>query len=671
MSPDELLGGELGAWRRRLCLALDAGAPAGVIWQPTPEFVEGSHIRRLMATHGTDDFYDLHRRSVEDPAWFWDAVVRDLDYQFYTPYTQVMDTSRGIPFTRWFVDGQVNVAHNCLDKHVLTHRRNKLAVIWEGEDGAVRKLSYWELWGEANRLAHGLRSLGVGKGDRVGIFLPMLPETVAAVLACAKLGAIFTPIFSGYAAPAAAARLADCGARVLITADGFWRRGVHVPMKQTADEAAAAAPGVEKVVVVQRLGVEVPWSEGRDIWYHDLVAGQPRLFETERTSAEDPLMIIYTSGTTGRPKGAIHVHAGFPLKATQDMAHCFDVRESDIMFWLTDLGWMMGPWEIYGTLALGSTMVAYEGAIDYPAPDRLWSLVAGHGITVLGVSPTVVRALMPHGEEWVHRHDLSTLRILGSTGEPWNAAPYLWYFEQVGGGRCPIINYSGGTEISGGIVCCTPIRPLKVAGFSIAIPGMDVDVVDDEGRPVPPGTVGELVIYKPWPGMTRSFWQDDERYLSTYWSRFKDVWVHGDWASVDQDGFWYIHGRSDDTIKIAGKRIGPAEIESALVSHPAVAEAAAIGVPHPVKGEVVVAFAVLRPEHGPSEELRRELKEVAAAQLGKALQPDTIKFVRALPKTRNAKVMRRVIKARFLGHEPGDISSLENPEAVAEIDRAQ
>jgi acetyl-CoA synthetase len=640
-----------------------------LIWHPTAEQVANSRISRFMRDVGVRDLAELQAKAAVDPAWFWAAAEKDLGIHWYEPYRQVLDTSQGIPWARWFVGGKMNLAADCVDKHVATHR-DKVALLWEGEEGAIRRWTYGDLWAESNRLAHGLRSLGIGKGDRVGLYLPMIPETVAAIMAVAKVGAIFTPIFSGYAAPAVAARLQDSGARLLITADGFFRRGHPVAMKAAADEAAAASPTVEKVLVVRRLGApDTPWNGDRDVWYHDLVAGQSDTFATEPMEAEDPVMIIYTSGTTGRPKGAVHVHCGFPIKGAQDMAHLFDVGEPDVMFWFTDIGWMMGPWAIFGSLMLGATCVLYDGAPDYPAVDRLWGLVANHGVTHLGVSPTLVRALMPHGDEPARRHDLSSLRMFGSTGEPWNPDPYRWLFTAVGGGRCPIINYSGGTEISGGIVGCVPIRPLKVASFNCVVPGMAADVVDDAGNPVR-GEVGELVIRQPWVGMTRGFWRDPERYAEAYWSRFPGVWVHGDWASIDADGFWYIHGRSDDTIKVAGKRLGPAEVESALVGSGKVAEAAAIGVPHPVKGETVVGFVVLKPGVEASEELRVALADGVAAELGKALRPEAVKFVASLPKTRNAKIMRRVVKAVYLGKPLGDLTALENVDAVEAVAQA-
>lgn len=640
--------------------------PNRIVWTPDPAAAQASRLQRFIERHGMGDYDTLYRRSIEDPAWFWGAVVEDLGLRWLRPYDRVLDTSRGIEWARWFTGGSTNLVDNALDRHLNAGHGGRTAVIWEGEDGSTRTLTYAELHGEVCRFASALRELGIGRGDVAGVFMPLVPEVVIATLALSRIGAIYVPIFSGFAAPAVATRLADCGAKLLITADGFQRRGQTVEMKRTADLAAAQTPGIRHVIVVQRLGIPVPWTEGRDLWWHDVVRDRPGDAPAEAMDPEDPYMIIYTSGTTGRPKGTVHVHMGFPLKTAMDMAYCFDVGPGDRVFWYTDIGWMMGPWLILGTLWLGAAMFLYDGTPDHPGPDRLWEMVARHRITVLGISPTAIRALMRHGPELPRRHDLGSLRVLGSTGEPWNAEPWKWYFEHVGGGRCPIMNYSGGTEISGGILCCDPLHPQAPTAFTGPIPGMAADVFDEHGRPVR-GAVGELVLTQPWPGMTRGFWRDPERYIETYWSRWPGVWVHGDWVRADEDGFWYILGRSDDTLNIAGKRIGPAEVESALTSHPAVAEAAAIGVPHEIKGEVVVCFAVLRPGYEPSEELRRDLKQVAAAHLGKALAPDDIRFVRDLPKTRNAKIMRRVIRARYLGQDLGDVSSLENPQAVEEI----
>jgi acetyl-CoA synthetase len=514
-----------------------------------------------------------------------------------------------------------------------------------------------------------LRELGVGPGDRVGILLPMLPETVVAVLAVSRIGAIFTPIFSGYAAPAIATRLVDCGAKALITADGFLRRGGWVDLKSVADAAVEAATSVERVLVVRRAGeaLKVPWREGRDHWWSGSMADAPgEASEPDDRDPESPYMIIYTSGTTGRPKGAVHVHGGFPIKAAQDLAHTFDLASRDSLFWFTDLGWMMGPWAIAGSLLLGARLVMYEGAPDFPGPDRLWSIVERHRVTHLGLSPTVIRALMAHGEEPVRAHVRSSLRVLGSTGEPWNPEPWWWFFREVGEGRCPIVNYSGGTEVSGGIVGGNVIGPIKPASFSGPCIGTAADVVDDAGSPVR-GRVGELAIRAPLPGMTRGFWGDRERYEATYWSRWPGLWAHGDWASIDEDGFWYIHGRSDDTLKVAGKRVGPAEVESAAVAHPAVLEAAAIGIPHEIKGEAIVVLCVLRPGESDDEALRASVAKTIAGELGKPLKPEVVAVVRSLPKTRSGKVMRRVIRAAWLGLDPGDISALDDPASLEAI----
>jgi len=483
------------------------------------------------------------------------------------------------------------------------------------------------------------------------------------------IGAIYTPIFSGYAADAIAGRLRDAEASVLITADGFYRRGQIVPMKETADAAADAAPSVKRLIVVQRTGRDVSMREGRDMWWEEVVKRGVGADETfADTAAEDPYMIIYTSGTTGRPKGAVHVHGGFPVKAAQDMAHCFDLQAGDVM-WFTDLGWMMGPWLIAGGLILGATIMLYDGTPDFPNASRLWAMVERHRVTHLGISPTAIRSLMRSGEDPVRKHDRSSLFVLGSTGEPWNPEPWRWYFRVVGEERAPIINYSGGTEVSGGILGCTTWTPIRSTAFSGPVPGIDADVVDERGRSVR-GAVGELAIRKPWPGMTRGFWKDPDRYLATYWSRVPDLWVHGDWARVDDEGFWYIEGRSDDTLKVAGKRVGPAEVESAAVAHPAVLEAAAVGVPHEIKGEGIVVFCVLRPSATASDTLAREVQDKVAELLGKPLRPETVRFVTQLPKTRNAKVLRRVIRGAFLGKSDlGDLSSLENPAAVEEIRR--
>jgi acetyl-CoA synthetase len=637
-----------------------------IAWRPSAEYVEHSRLGAFMARHRLTSLDALQQRSISDPEWFWTAVLEDLAIEFYEPYERVLDVSRGPAWARWCTGGRLNIVHNCLDKWLGTPVELRDALVCEDERGVVQTRTYRALAADVNRCANALRSLGLQQGDRVGLFMPMCPELVAAFFAVVKLGGLVLPLFSGYGADAVASRLHDAEASILVVADGFWRRGQQVLMKGTADAALEHSPSVRHVIVAHRVGVDVPMKAGRDHAWNELVQPRPDVCDTERTAADDPLMIIYTSGTTGRPKGALHSHCGFPVKAAQDMVHCFDVHDGERMFWISDIGWMMAPWELFGMALLGGTTITYDGALDYPGPDRLWSLVERHGVNILGVSPTLIRSLMRHGEEPVRRYDLSSLRILGSTGEPWNPEPWRWLFDVVGGSRLPIINYSGGTEVSGGLVAGNVLTPLKPAAFAGPPPGIAADVVDDEGRPVR-NQVGELVVRAPWIGMTRGFWRDPDRYEQTYWSRFPGVWVHGDWAAIDEDGLWYILGRSDDTIKIAGKRLGPAEVESVLVEHPAVVEAAAIGIPDPMKGQALVCFCVLRPDHAASESLAEELRAMIVTSLGKPMKPETIEFVADLPKTRNAKVMRRVLRAAYLGEPAGDLSSLENPQSVAHI----
>jgi acetyl-CoA synthetase len=645
-------------------------APGGeVVWRPTAEWIAQSNLRRFMDAHGIASPDELQRRSTDDIAWFWNAVLRDLGIQFHEPYSEVVDLSRGIAWPRWCVGGGMNIVSNCLDKYTGTPADGRVALRWEGEEGAVRVLTYAGLRREVNQAANALRSLGLGKGDAIGVFMPMAPECVVAMLAIIKIGAIFLPLFSGFGAQAIASRLTDADAKALVTADGMMRRGKVVAMKSVADAAAAQVLTLRHMIVLKRTGCAVEWNPARDHWWHELIGQQPHEAETERTSAEDMMMLLYTSGTTGKPKGAVHTHCGFPIKAAQDISHGFDLHDDETLFWVTDMGWMMGPWLVFGTLLLGATMMIFDGAPDWPAADRLWALVERHRVTTLGLSPTLVRALLRHGDAPVRGHDLSSLRKFGSTGEPWNPTPWMWLFQNVGGGTRPIINYSGGTETSGGILSGNVLTPLRPCAFSGPLPGMAADVVNERGESVR-GKVGELVIRQPWIGMTRGFWRDPERYHAAYWSRFPDVWVHGDWAEIDDDGLWFILGRSDDTIKIAGKRVGPAEVESVLVAHEAVSEAAAIGVPDELKGEALVCFCVLKPGREPSEALGETLRSSIAHALGKPLVPREVHFVRDLPKTRNAKIMRRVIRAAYLEIDPGDVSSLENPSAIEEIRQA-
>jgi acetyl-CoA synthetase len=641
------------------------GRQEGVVWRPSREYVEGSNIKRFMDRHGIASYEEAVARSTADIGWFWEAVAEDLGIEWSRPYDTVLDTSRGIEFPAWFLGGRLNLTYNCVDRHAAGDRRDHTALVWEGEDGDVRSVTYGELAAEVSRLAGGLRSIGIQKGDRVGVYMPMTIEAVVAMFAVAKIGAVYLPIFSGFAPAAVAARLADAGAVALISSDGFYRRGRVVEMKELCDEAAHAAH-IHTTVIHRRIGREVEWHAKHDVWWHDLVEGQPDDLPCEDTDAEDVWMIAYTSGTTGRPKGAVHVHGGFLVKIASEVAYQTDMHPDDVLYWVTDMGWIMGQFEAVGGLVLGGTVLLFEGAPNHPAPDRVWDLCERHGVTILGISPTLIRALMPSGTGPIESHDLSKLRILASTGEPWNRDPYLWFFEHVGGGRCPIINLSGGTEIGACLLSPYPITELKPGTLRGPSLGMDVDVVDADGRPVR-GGVGELVCRQPWPSMTRGIWGDPDRYLQAYWSKIPGVWCHGDWASVDEDGFWFLHGRSDDTLNVAGKRIGPAEVESVLVGHPGVVEAAVVGVPHAVKGETVWCFCVPTPGVAGGPELAAELKGLVADAIGKAFRPERIVFVADLPRTRSAKILRRAVRATAIGEDPGDLTSLENPDALQAI----
>jgi len=640
-----------------------------VVWTPSKEYLENANIIRFMKKHHIKDYDELITRSTDDIDWFWDAVMKDLNIEWYQPYEKVFDDSKGIQWTKWFVGGKLNIVHNCLDRHVTNGKKNNIALIWENETGDTTRLTYKELFVEVNKCANGLKELGVKKGDRVGIYMPMVPEIVIGFLAVMKIGAISIPIFSGFGGHALASRLDVAGATVLLTADGSMRRGKTVEIKKEADKALDTVSSLQHVVVLKRYDMEVPWTSGRDVWWDDLIDQQSDRCESEKMDSEDYAMIIFSSGTTGKPKGTVHTHGGALAQISKELGYYFDVKEDDVFFWLTDIGWMMGPWMIIGVGTFGGSIVIFEGTPNYPNPDRLWELVDKHKISIFGISPTAVRMLMRSGDDWVKKHDLSSLRLLGSTGEPWDDESWTWFFESVGKKQLPIINISGGTEIVGCFLSPLPITPLKPCTLRGPGLGMDIDVFDDDGRPIR-GEMGHLVAKKPAPSMTRGFWNEPDRYLETYWSRWPNVWYHGDWAMIDEDGFWSLHGRSDDTIKVAGRRTGPAEIEAALIEHPAVSEAATIGVPDEIKGEDLVCFVVLQAGVTPSEELRQELKDQVVKIMGKTLKPRDIKFVNELPKTRSAKIVRRIIKSTFLCEEVTDVSSVENVHAIDEIKHA-
>jgi acetyl-CoA synthetase len=631
---------------------MTAGPP---IWSPTREQARQSRLWTFMEAHGCATYPELCQKAAQDPKWFWDALVKELGIVWSTPYREVMDTSDGIPFTRWFPGGLLNA----YDSAVIRHRRSdpdRTAIIGETEAGTTRQLTYAGLEDAVERTAAGLHAIGVGRGVAVGLYLPMVIENAVALLACTKLGAVAVPLFSGFGAEAIRQRLADAAARVLITADGAIRRGRAVPMKPVADQAAAGLPELQRLVVVSCAGMDAPMQAGRDIAWHDLTG--PARVPTEAMRSEEPLLLLYTSGTTGRPKGTVHGHAGLPIKSAQDWALGMDVRPGERVMWVTDMGWVMGPLLVFGTLMLGATAVLYDGAPDYPDPRRVWAVAERHRVTHLGISPTLTRVLMASGERAAPVTPLSRLRVLASTGEPWTPEAWSWLFEVVGRGEVPIMNYSGGTECGGGLVSGNFLTPSKPGSFAGPIPGIDAAVFNEQGQPVQ-GQVGELVVRQPYLGMTMGLWKDPPRYLDTYWSRWPDVWVHGDWALVDEDGLWYILGRSDDTIKVAGKRVGPAEVEAAALDGTDVAEAAAVGIPDPLKGQSVVVFAVPRPDADPTT-IPAAVSRSVERSLGKPFKPAAVHVVPRLPKTRNGKILRRVIRNVFVGDPPGDLSAIDD-----------
>jgi acetyl-CoA synthetase len=644
-------------------------------WVPSAETIASANLTAFAKSLGVEGYAGVQRVAMDDLAGFYERLLATLDLRWDKPWTQILDRSRGKALATWFPGAGFNAAANALDRHIDAGRGAAEALLWEGEDGAVRRFTFTELRDAVARLGTVLRDAGVAKGDRVGIFMPLIPETAIGLLAIAYIGAIAVPAFSGYGPDALSARLSDAGAKVLLTVDGVLRRNKPVNMKGVADDALRDAPTVKTVLVFDRTGMDVPMRAARDVRWRDAVAAAKPLAAYEPTLANDRVMLLYTSGSTGKPKGVNHVHGGFPVKCMIDQHLCMDVKPGDKMLWYTDMGWMMGPFLVFGALGLGASIVLYEGTPDFPGPDRLWKICSAHRVTHLGIAPTAVRALMAHGDEPARMHDLSTLRILASSGEAWNTEPWKWFLTNAGGGRAPIINYSGGTEIGGGILGCFPTMPLVPNSFHGPIPGMIADVYDSTGAAVR-GEVGELVITQPFPGMTQSFWggdpavNDDARYLAAYWERFPDTWVHGDWAiveTVNGETFWFIRGRSDDTINVAGKRVGPAEFESAVVSHEKIKEAAAIAIPDDVKGDVVVVLAVARTDEG--DALRAELFAIVDRVMGKSLRPKAIYFVDDLPKTRNLKVMRRVARARYLGIDAGDLSALDNMGALEAIDK--
>ena len=649
------------------------------IWSPNSNVIESSQIARWMEVLGRPldtqqpemAVSQLIEWSQNEPEAFWDALLKDLGVVWSTPYEKVLDLSRGPEWADWFVGGRTNLALNCVDLPA-TETPDRLALVGEEEDGTVRRWTFAEVADEVDRWAAALRHRGIQPGDRVGCLMPMVAEVAIAMLATMKVGAVFIPIFSGYAAPSVRERLEDAGAKCLFTADLGYRRGTAFDLKSHADEAVEGLEHLETVFVLQRGDGSASMQSERDVWWHQIPESDEGDTSTQMMGALDPCLMIYTSGTTGKPKGTIHTHAGCMAQMGKELRFNFDVgRDDDLFWWFTDIGWMMGPWEIIGCWLNRTPFLVCEGAPDYPAPDRLWEMVDRHKVSHLGISPTAIRLLMRSGLDPLKDKDLTSLRILGSTGEPWDPESYRWFHENVGRSRLPIINISGGTDIVGCFLAPLPVLPITETSLQSPGLGMNIDVFNDAGESVAE-EVGYLVCKSPAPSMTRSLWKADEKYIETYWSRFPGVWNHGDWARRDRDGQWYLFGRADDTLNIAGRRVGPGEVESALIDHAAVSEAAAIGVPDDLKGTELVCFVVLHSGQEETDDLRNQLKAQVVEALGKVDRPRSIYFVDDLPKTRSAKIVRRLIRARHLGEKDlGDLTSVANPEALEGIARCR
>jgi len=615
-------------------------------------------------------YMDIYRHSIDEMEEFWENEARKLEW--FRTWDRVLDWDP--PFAKWFPGGMLNASYLCVDRHLKNWRRNKVAIYWEGENGEERALSYSQLYREVNQLASALKKLGVKDGDRVALYLPMIPELPVAMLATARIGAIHTVIFSGFSSMALADRVNDTEAKVIITADGGYRRGKIIRLKEIVDEALEKTSSVEKVIVVKRTGHEINMQEGRDIWYHEITRDAETEVPPLPIESTHPLYILYTSGTTGKPKGIVHSTGGYLVFIHSMYKWVFDIQEESVYWCTADVGWVTGHSSIvYAPLMHGASIVVYEGAPDYPKPDRWWEIIEKYKVTIFYTSPTAIRMFMKYGEEWPKKHDLSSLTILGSVGEPINPEAWLWYFKHIGGERCPIVDTWWQTETGGIMISPAPgigLVPLKPGSATFPLPGIDADVVDEKGNPATPGVRGYLVIKKPWPGMLMTLYKDPERYKQTYWSRFPNMYYTGDYCMKDEEGYFWLLGRADEVLKIAGHRLGTTELESSVVSHPAIAEAAVIGKPHEIKGETIVVFAILREGYSPSDELKKELREHLRKTVGPVATPEEIYFVSKLPKTRSGKIMRRVLKALASGKPVGDTTTLEDEASVEEIKRA-
>jgi acetyl-CoA synthetase len=618
-----------------------------MIWEPSCQSIEATNVWRFLTRLGFRSREEFLRFSIDDPERFWDEMMREMRVEWFEPYRQVMDASRGPEWTRWFIGGRLNIAHNCLDRWAGTDRT---ACIWEGENGDSRTITFAVLQAEANRVANGLLSLGIKPGDRVALCMPMVPEILSILYGCFKAGITVVPIFAGFGTGAIAARLEDSSARAMFTADHLERRGKLLPLLEKVEGRA------RHTIVLPYRGGATSTREGALSW-EEFLRGQPASFAAAPLESEHRALILYTSGTTGKPKGTVHTHAGTLAQTGKEVWLAFDHQPDDRFFWLSDIGWMMGTWSILGNHLFGGTIFLYDGAPDYPGPIRLWEMIERHRLTVFGISPTAIRML---SKQAGNLPPMNSLRLLGSSGEPWDEVSWMWFFQRVGRRRLPIINISGGTEIIGCFLFPLLIQPLKPCSLGGPAPGMAVDVVDENGQPVR-GRKGYLVCRKPAPSMTRGIWNDSERYIETYWSRFPGVWYHGDWASVDEDGHWFLHGRADESMNVAGRKMGPAEIEEAMLQHPGVAEAAVIGVPDDVKGEAIVGYAVAKP--GISVDAAAVCATVSSV-MGPAFRPREVILVAELPKTQSGKIVRRLIRQKYL-HEPlGDLSTVANPWAL-------
>jgi len=612
------------------------------------------------------EYQRLCKKAEKDPEKFWGDLSKELVW--FNPWKKVLEWK--LPFAKWFVGGKINVSYNCLDRHVNTWRKNKAAIIWEGEPGETRTLTYQDLHREVCRFANLLKTQGVARGDRVMVYLPMIPELAISMLACARIGATHSVVFAGFSSSALRDRINDAGAKWVITADGGYRKGEVVMLKEKVDEALKESPSVQKMIVVRRTQTPVTMQEGRDFWWHDLIKGMSDQCAAEPLDPEHPLFTLYTSGTTGKPKGVIHSTGGYLLGAMMTARWVFDLKETDTYWCTADIGWVTGhSYILYGILANGVTTVMYEGAPTYPQPDRLLEIIEKHKFNVFYTAPTAIRALIKLGSEWPLRHDLSSLRLLGTVGEPINPEAWIWYNEVIGKGKCPIVDTWWQTET--GSILITPLPgaiPTKPGSATLPFPGIAADVVDKTGKPVPANTGGYLVIKQPWPSMLRGVWGDPERYKKQYWSDIPGVYFTGDGARRDKDGYFWVMGRVDDVINVAGHRLGTMEVESALVSHKTVSEAAVVGRPDDLKGTAIVAFVTLALGNTPSDKLKEELKAHVVKEIGPIARPDEIRFAEQFPKTRSGKIMRRLLRDIASGRETvGDTTTLEDYSVLAQL----